>query len=153
MRREFQKCQKHWLPDLFLKKLCSFLAICQLRLDFDSFTTSITNADGTCLDTLAIATGSSKTIPGICGQNTGQHIYLETGRSTSAQTLTFTVAATGSITFKIKIQQIECSSVAKAPNDCFQYFTGVSGRVQTFNFPGQIVPVNLQYSTCIRDYS
>ena len=33
-------------------------------------------------------------------------VYLETGRSTSAQTLTFTIASSG--TWKAKIIQLEC---------------------------------------------
>ena len=30
------------------------------------------------------------------------------------------------------------------------HFTGVTGRVQTFNFPGQLALENQQYSSCIR---
>ena len=97
--------------------------ICQLRLDFDMFTTAVT-ATGGCTDTLAFVTGSSQPVPGICGQNSGQHIYLETGRSTADQTMTFTVGTGGSATYKIKVYQIECYSSAKAPSDCLQYYTG-----------------------------
>ena len=125
--------------------------ICQLRLDFTSFVTGVTTADGTCADSLAIVVGSKLAYPGICGTNTGEHIYLETGQSTSAQTLTFTVAS--SVTFKILVHQIPCGVNYAAPSDCLQYFTGEVGRARTFNFDGQIVLVNQQYTQCVRQES
>ena len=83
----------------------------------------------------------------------GYHIYLETGRSTSAQTLAFTIASTTGVTWKIRVSQIECFAPYKAPSDCYQYFTGVSGNVQTLNFAGGVVLRNQQYLSCIRQES
>ena len=92
---------------------CSFTVtplganICQLRLDFDSFDLAESSTTGACTDSFEVTVGSSRVYPVLCGTLTGHHIYLETGRSTSAQTLSFTVAS--SATFKALISQIECS--------------------------------------------
>ena len=110
---------------------------------------------GNCdVDTLAFTTSSSRNYRNLCGTNTGQHIYIETGREITAQTLAFTIAAasTGS-SWKIKISQIECFAPWKAPSDCLQFYTGVSGNVQTFNYAGNVVLRNQQYSACIRKES
>jgi len=125
--------------------------ICQLRLDFDAFNLAITSADGTCIDTFAATTSSGRTYPSLCGAAAGQHIYLETAQATTAQTLAFTVTATtGSATYKLKVSQIECSSKYKAPTDCYQYYTGESGRIKSFNRSAGRMLRNLQYSACIR---
>ena len=88
--------------------------ICQLRLDFDAFALAITAADGACIDTFAVTVGSGRDYPSLCGTNTGEHIYLETGQVTTDQTLAFTVTpTTGSATYKIKVSQIECFSTNK----------------------------------------
>ena len=70
-------------------------------------------------------------------------------RATTAQTLTFTIATGG--TWKARVSQIECSNPSRAESDCFQYFTGFSGRVMSFNF-GNSRPLieNQQYSICVR---
>ena len=125
--------------------------ICQLRLDFDSFILAYTSTTGACIDTFSVTVGSSRTYPKLCGTNTGEHIYLETGRDTSAQTLTFSVTATtGSATFKIKVSQIECYAAYKAPSDCYQYYTGQTGRVKSFNRANSRHLWNLVYAACVR---
>ena len=35
-----------------------------------------------------------------------------------------------------QVTQIECSSVSRPPSGCAQYFTGVSGTFQSYNFDG-----------------
>ena len=71
----------------------------------DSFDIAESTA-GACTDSFDVTVGSSRTYSTLCGTLTDQHIYLETGRAVSAQTLSFTVAST--VTFKIKVSQIEC---------------------------------------------
>merc|ERR1739844_609495 len=108
--------------------------ICQLGLDFVDFDL-VDASTGVCTDTLVVTSGSGRTYPNLCGTLTGQHLYTETGRVTTAQTLTFTIkATTGSGKWKILVQQIECAATWKAPSDCAQYYTGTSGRLQSFNF-------------------
>lgn len=120
--------------------------ICQLRLDFDNFDITETTA-GVCTDSLGFTTQSSQNPQDLCGTLTGMHLYLETARSTTASTLTFTIATGG--TWKIKVSQIECSSTSRGYPDCDQFFTGISGQVASFNWPN----VQLQskdYTYCIR---
>jgi hypothetical protein len=51
---------------------------------------------------------------------------------------------------QIKVTQIECESIWKAPNDCVQYHTGLSGTFRSFNHPTGLITQNSQYSICIR---
>ena len=125
-------------------------SICQLRLDFDAFNLAIVSTTGACTDTFAVTMGSGVDYPKLCGINTGHHIYLDTGRATSDQTLSFTVAAAGSATYKIKVSQIECSATYRAPPDCYQYYTGRNGRVKSFNRASGRMLHNLRYQACVR---
>jgi len=126
--------------------------ICQLRLDFVDFDIAdTTDGSAACVDSFVVTSGSGRTYPTQCGTLTGQHLYTETGRVTSGQTLTFTIkATTGSGKWKILVRQIECSATWKAPNDCSQYFTGLSGSLKSPNFGGgtQLWSQDLTY--CIR---
>ena len=76
--------------------------------------------------------------PIICGVNTGQHMYLDAGKSSTANmaiTNTFSTTTTFSRYWSIKISQIECDSPAVPPEStCLQYFTGATGIVKSFNF-------------------
>ena len=84
-------------------------------MDFDNFDITETSpADGTCVDTFDVTSGSSRDYYALCGTLTGQHIYVETGRKTSTQTLAFTIATTSTVaTWRIKVNQIECYSTSK----------------------------------------
>ena len=67
-------------------------------MDYETFSTrqpqaDVTNSDGDCLDTLTISgsmgiTKNSNSVqvypPIICGENSGQHMYLDAGRESSA---------------------------------------------------------------------
>jgi len=114
-----------------------------LRFDFETFTTAgpttTVDANG-CPDTLVItASPSSFATPNICGENAGQHVYMDVGlASTASAKLEFTFSTTVttiSRSWEIKVTQIECTSTSK-PYDsgCSQYFTGTTGRLTTYNF-------------------
>ena len=54
------------------------LAVCDIRLDFEQFTTNapaVTTeiTGGLCQDILTISTNTGQSIPEICGMNSGQH--------------------------------------------------------------------------------
>jgi len=128
--------------------------ICQLRLDFQTFSgfaTSGTTA-GTCSDTFAAAGQTGSNPPNICGTNTGYHMYVEFGSSsTDSVTVTNTYASTTSAkTFNILARQIACDAIWKAPTDCVQYFTGLSGSVYSYNFAGGQMLASMVYNNCIR---
>ncbi|XP_059086990.1 uncharacterized protein LOC131883519 [Tigriopus californicus] len=75
--------------------------------------------------------------PVTCGSLTGQHMYMETGDSGTAGIATITIGPMiGTRTYQIKVTYLECSNLSKAPTDCVQYFTGVRGEFQSYNFQG-----------------
>ena len=59
--------------------ICLFLAVCDVRLDFEQFTTSHpTDTEETdnahpCPDIFTATTNTGQVIPEICGTNSGQH--------------------------------------------------------------------------------
>merc|ERR1740129_2044844 len=122
--------------------------ICQLRLDFDNFDI-VETTTGVCTDSLTIAGPTGRNPMDLCGTLTGFHVYVENGRSTTATTFTFTTASTSGITWKARVSQIECSSLARGPPDCNQYHTGQSGTVVSYNWPN-IQLVSKTHNICIR---
>merc|ERR1711879_48765 len=108
--------------------------ICQIRLDFTFFDITETTA-GVCTDSFAVTTPTGRDPPTLCGTNTGQHLYFETGSATTATTLAFTIATTGGGSWRIKITQ---------------YFTGAGGSFESYNFAGGVQLQNIQYTICIR---
>merc|ERR1711915_381679 len=127
--------------------------ICQLRLDFQTFTGFVTvTTVGACSDKLTMAGQTGVNPPSICGTNTGYHMYTEFG-ATSTDTISMTLTYTSSglttaKTFNILARQISCTSSYKAPTDCTQYFTGVAGNVQSYSY-GQLLK-SQYYTNCIR---
>jgi len=124
--------------------------VCQLRLDFDNFDiTETAPITGACTDTFDVTSGSSRDYFALCGTLTGQHMYVETGRATTDQVAKFTIGTASTVaTWRIKVNQIECSSTAKAPTDCFQYLTGISGSISSLNYP--TTALVLTYTICVR---
>jgi len=146
--------------------------ICHIRIDFEDFTivgpsnSAEYDEGGTWSDTAAgggkcakdtlVITGPSDAnanVPTICGQNTGQHIYVPMGTSASnTATITFSFTDTGSRKYDMKISQIECGASTAPPDGCLQYFTGVSGQITTFNFIDTATThlASQDYSICFR---
>uniref|UniRef100_A0A8W7PGU9 CUB domain-containing protein n=1 Tax=Anopheles coluzzii TaxID=1518534 RepID=A0A8W7PGU9_ANOCL len=94
--------------------------ICQLRIDFRSLTLSQPTGDGSCTtDRLTIVGGSPAVVP-ICGENTGQHLYLNFAGSSP---ISLRIATNGDVSFNrlwnIELSQIACASAERAPNGCF----------------------------------
>ena len=52
-------------------------------------------------------------------------------------------------TWKIKVAQIECSSLARAYPDCDQFVTGASGTISSYNWPTVQLRAK-DYQHCIR---
>merc|ERR1711997_646715 len=124
--------------------------VCQLRLDFQALSLATAAATGLCSDSLAATGDSGQNPPTICGSNTGYHMYVEFGAtSTDDIELVTTYGDTSTKSWNILARQIACTSSWKAPTDCVQYFTGVSGTVQNYNFGGQLLQ-SQTYDNCIR---
>ncbi|KZS14673.1 Uncharacterized protein APZ42_020024 [Daphnia magna] len=86
--------------------------ICQIRLDFVSFTTAQPTL-GTCTDTFQVG-GSTSTVPTICGDNNGQHMYIDVPSSATTPSdvqLVFNFGtATATRSWNIKIAMLPCGA-------------------------------------------
>eukprot|EP00094_Tigriopus_californicus_P012154 TCALIF_11746-PA protein Name:"Protein of unknown function" AED:0.18 eAED:0.18 QI:249/1/0.87/1/0.28/0.37/8/0/200 len=109
---------------------------------------------GDCTDQFTIGTVTNDNLPVICGQNTGQHMYVDMGTGCgNVVALNFAFnGASNERLWEIKATQIPCGSDYTPPDGCLQYHTELDGRFTTFNF----LPTNdnhlaqQQYSICIR---
>ncbi|XP_075532255.1 uncharacterized protein LOC142564933 [Dermacentor variabilis] len=132
--------------------------ICQIRLDFDEFDLerpTVGNCDGEKL----IVTGqnANNVVPPLCGLNTGQHLYIDVDMSPGPVNLYVETNGTRNSRWNIKISQIKCDSPSRAPSNCLQYYTGVSGNFSSFDYAeAQEIPPrrgylnNLDYTVCFR---
>jgi len=132
--------------------------ICQIRLDFDSFviagpsvsTEALTAGSQMCQDSLILSTTdvpNTATLPQgpsgiLCGALTGQHLYVDLS-PTASDTLTMTLGTVVSTTitpaiaqrvWDIKVSQIECHALYRAPPGCQQYYMARSGKITSMNF-------------------
>merc|ERR1719310_2241632 len=127
--------------------------VCQLRLDFQTFSGFATTTPiGACSDYMTAAGQTGKDPPSICVTNTDYHMYVEFG-ATSTDTISITNtygSTTTAKTFNILARQISCTASYKAPTDCVQYFTGVSGSVKSYNYAGSQILAGQRYNNCIR---
>merc|ERR1739844_91666 len=139
--------------------------VCSLRLDFLTFNTQAGNvalitaavgdSAGACRDTFGVITNTngSAVTPVICGQNDGQHMYIDIGPSeTATATIGFTfMALAATRTWEIKVTQLECGNPMTPPDGCLQYHTGTAGQLTTFNYAGNALHLqNQNYNICIR---
>ena len=63
--------------------------------------------------------------------------------------MSFNIGAAGGGAWKIKVSQIECSSLARANPDCNQYFTGNAGSFNSYNWPNVQLQLK-RHNICIR---
>jgi len=144
--------------------------ICRIRLDYDTFilttpSTGTATKEGQCTkDRLTFqttaqtnlpttgTTGQYGNYPYLCGTNTGLHSYLDlTQTSTDFATLTFTIGDSTNNQFKIKVTQLSCNDYhVSQQQQCFQYFTGVTGTVSSYNYAGNQLLAATQFHHCIR---
>ncbi|CAG9770245.1 unnamed protein product [Ceutorhynchus assimilis] len=130
----------------------------QFRIDFiDLDLASPTN--GTCTNERLVITGQNTNdrIPVICGYNTGQHVYVDVSQLSGPLKLMILSTTGARKRFKLRICQYTDACTSSQSN-CLQYYTGVSGVIQSFNYdqasmfnrstPGYFN--NLNYAICIR---
>ncbi|XP_046458986.1 uncharacterized protein LOC124205581 [Daphnia pulex] len=109
--------------------------ICQIRLDFLTFSLAQPNANTVCDVDHFQVTGATNKIPVICGENHGQHMYLMIPRVSNQVELLMTLGtSTVHRIWRIKIAMLSCDSEYLAPEGCLQYFTSSVGSVMTFNW-------------------
>jgi len=136
--------------------------ICQFRLDFVNFDIAdpSTTADTTrtqCLLDIFTVSGQSNNVPGICGTNANQHMYLDMTPGNNQFTLNMLLTGTAtSRSWKIRISQIPCGANYLAPEGCLQWFTTAVGTFSSFNYEyvTAVTPTqhlaNQDYTICIR---
>lgn len=135
--------------------------ICQLRLDFLELSLASPNASGICDYDLVLVSGSSTSVPRICGENANQHVYMDFNGATPIMISVDTNSEyTTERRWNIRIQQIPCDATYKAPNGCLQYYDSVSDTVTSFNYGTTQNPrapeigtreiANTNYGVCIR---
>jgi len=122
--------------------------ICQLRLDFETMSGYTVTTAGACTASFSVTGDTGKNPPSICGTNTGYHMYVEFGAASSDDIELKTTFDATQKQWNILTRQISCTASWKAPPDCVQYFTGITGTVKSYNF-GQILQ-SQQYNNCIR---
>uniref|UniRef100_A0A182WBF9 CUB domain-containing protein n=1 Tax=Anopheles minimus TaxID=112268 RepID=A0A182WBF9_9DIPT len=148
---------------------CSFTitpssGICQLRIDFRALTLEQPTGDGSCnTDRLTIVGASPSVVP-ICGENTGQHLYVN---FVGSGPISLRIATNGDVSFNrlwnIELSQIACASAERAPAGCLQYYTEPSGEISSLNYGlgenpamntvgarGSRQLANTNYGICIR---
>ncbi|XP_017840026.2 uncharacterized protein LOC108597920 [Drosophila busckii] len=141
--------------------------ICQLRVDFLALSLAPPTGDGLCTtDALTISGGASQ-VPTICGENSGQHIYVDFN---GVSPITISVATSGGYTFnrqwQFQTRMIGCTSATLAPAGCLQFHTATSGTIASFNYvsaassalnsigvQGTRQLSNMRYGICIRKAS
>uniref|UniRef100_A0A1E1WFY2 CUB domain-containing protein n=2 Tax=Pectinophora gossypiella TaxID=13191 RepID=A0A1E1WFY2_PECGO len=122
------------------------------------------DGDGVCTTDSVTVTGGNTVVPTICGDNTGQTIFVDfDGNTAITITVTATLATTFSRRWNIKLTQLGCDCPGIAPNGCLQYYTGLTGTIRSFNYgtaantalsaslvTGTHQIANLNYGICIR---
>jgi len=144
--------------------------ICQTRWDFEDVVlqqplaaqTDPVNGQtvngqcgGTNGDSIVIASPSTDIVgfESLCGTLTGHHIYIPNSGLDDAATITITIGqGVFGRRWRIKTTRIECTNPSRAPVGCLQFFTGIGGRVTSFNKldVNPILIRNLFYGVCIR---
>jgi hypothetical protein len=79
-------------------------------------------------------------------------VYVETARQNPAATVTMTIGGTTfNRQWRIKVNYIDCWSEMRAPIDCQQYFTGLSGTFMSYGWTAQqVMSQNQEYTNCFR---
>jgi len=126
-------------------------------MDFVQLVLTSPNENGICDDTdfLEVSTPSGYIAPRLCGKNTDQHIYIDIGPVPTDNTVvTFTLTGIQQNRYwEILVSQYSCGSRLAPHSGCLQYFTGVSGRIESYNYQNPDAPFllgKMDYSACIR---
>ncbi|CAG9769869.1 unnamed protein product [Ceutorhynchus assimilis] len=140
--------------------ICMFTIIkqadaCQVRLDFLTLNLAQPNANGVCSSDAMAVTGGASTVPVICGQNSGQHMYVDFNGNAPIVITIYVRSASFSRSWNIKVAQINCNCPWRAPSGCLQFYNTLSGTVRSFNYGsssllnGTRQLANMNYGVCV----
>ncbi|CAL4062112.1 unnamed protein product, partial [Meganyctiphanes norvegica] len=126
---------------------------CQILLNFDMFSIA-PPVDGDCSNDTFVVSGANSglDIPVLCGENGGQHMYIDIDSSEDPIKLIVTTSALNfARTWKIGVIFIGENDPCKAPNRCLQYHKETTGKFMSFNYGAGSIPQLLNdycYSIC-----
>ncbi|GFG39627.1 hypothetical protein Cfor_02901, partial [Coptotermes formosanus] len=132
--------------------------ICQLRIDFLDFVLAQPNGEGYCTTDQFEITGSAYDVPNICGENSGQHVYVDFVDNNTPIQLSVRVGSTTGVSrrWNIRICQIGCDSSERAPAGALMYYRELRGTVKSFNYGSTVTAIgtrqiaNLNYAVVVR---
>jgi len=109
--------------------------------------------NGLCMADRVSINGAAGTVPSnLCGDLSGQHMYLDYG---SSDRITVSVITDGgalpqSRLWNVRIIYIDCNSLSRAPDGCLQYYMSATGEVKMFGYPMAPHLADLDYTVCVR---
>ncbi|XP_064096977.1 neuropilin-1-like [Macrobrachium nipponense] len=136
--------------------MCSVLlkppaGTCQILIDFDAFNL-MGPVEGECGNDTFVVMGANpgSTVPVLCGDNSGQHIYLDVDNTNDPIQLIVTNSANSyGRQWKAGITFIGENDPCKAPPRCLQYHKNTAGSIMSFNYGSNpMMLTNQLYSIC-----
>merc|ERR1711962_128693 len=124
----------------------------QMHLEFDGFDI-VGPTEGECDTDMFELTGytGSAQVPTLCGENAGQHMYVDLSKYDSSSDYMTLQITHGSTTYDRKWRIVVPYHTSYQTTDprCLQYFTAASGSITSFNYGTSPQNLNNQaYSVC-----
>lgn len=99
--------------------------ICQIRVDFLVFSLAQPTGDGVCMDDYFTIENGNTTVPKICGESKGNHVYVSFNKNFP---VTIVIATTGARVFsrrwQLRVAQIRCASPYRGLKNKIMFFVG-----------------------------
>ncbi|XP_076056232.1 uncharacterized protein LOC143034170 [Oratosquilla oratoria] len=129
--------------------------ICHLRLDLTIFRLKGATL-GSCQRDVFLVSGHNVNsfVPKLCGNNDGQHLYVDVDMVSGPLELNVITVGEGlQRRVDVLITQIPCNSAHRPLPNCLQYYTGAQGFFASFNYGqnGTDTYLNdMNYAVCLR---
>lgn len=115
------------------------------------------NALGDCVGDAFIVSNVNNQVPVICGENSGQHLFLDMNDECAELHFNL-VDAQSMITrrWDIRVVQYVCGDTNAGPENCLQYHIATAGSFRSFNYPSNFPTTttthlsNQDYGICFR---
>jgi len=131
--------------------------ICWIRLDFDTFELASQTDEISRIDSFTMSESEALyNYPILAGTNSGHHVYIELGSGstvTASLKFDFTSSVDADRNWDIKVSQYTCYDSNAPYQGCFQWFTGLTGKITTFNYGDSSNNIHLpdqDYRVCVR---
>lgn len=139
------------IPGMCMLELIPPPGTCQILIEFESFNL-MGPVEGECGNDTFVVMGANSglNIPVLCGDNSGQHMYIDVDNSDGPYKLIVTNSANSfGRNWKARVTYIGENDPCKAPARCLQYHKGTSGSIESFNYGASpMMLTNQMYSIC-----